>query len=148
MIDGEMSASPLAAACTASSNSCGPASFRMKPTARCAARSHVLVGVERRRDHDPQRVGHVGPGQQPRGGEPVEGRHADVEQAHVGSVLAGLLQAVRACSFVPVGLGDHGQAGLVVDDHPEPGATIAWSSASSTRTGAAFMRHRRAAASP
>ena len=47
----------------------------------------------------------------------VHGRHADVEQAHVGAELAG--EGHRGPS---VGrLADHLDAGLGVEDHPEPG---------------------------
>jgi len=46
---------------------------------------HVLVEVERGDDHDRDRVVDVGTGELPRGLDAVHVRHADVQQAHVGS---------------------------------------------------------------
>ena len=46
---------------------------------------HVLVEIERRDDHDRDRVGDAGAGELARGLDAVHVRHADVQEAHVGA---------------------------------------------------------------
>ena len=59
-----------------------------------------------------------GPGELPGRLDAVELRHPDVEQAHVGAELAR-----ERDRLAPVGgLADHLDAGLGVEDHPQPGA--------------------------
>ena len=86
MIDGDTSASPDAAARTASASSAGPASLSRNPLAPLRDRdAHVLVEVERGDHHHRDRVGDTGPAEQAGRLEAVELGHADVEQAHVGA---------------------------------------------------------------
>jgi hypothetical protein len=79
---------------------------------------HVLVEVEGRDDHDRERVLDVRAGEQPRRLDAVELGHAHVDQAYVGAQLARQRDRLAAVG----GLGDHVDAGLGVEDHPEPGA--------------------------
>ena len=113
---GAISASPSAAARIAWTSSSGPASLSRNPRApafECAV--DVLVEVERRDDHDRQRVRHVGSGELAGGFDPVEVGHPDVEQTHVRAQLAGQFDGLA-----PVGrLGDHLDAVLRVEDHPQ-----------------------------
>ena len=55
---------------------------------------HVLVELERGDHHHRHRVRHVGSGEQARGLDAVEHRHADVEQAHVGPQAPGELDGL------------------------------------------------------
>src|SRR4029450_13026447 len=77
----------------------------------------VLVEVERRDDHHGERILDGRPSQRTCRLEPVELGHADVEQADIGSQLAGEGDGFPA---VPR-LADHVDVGLGVEDHAQPG---------------------------
>jgi hypothetical protein len=77
----------------------------------------VLVEVERRDDHYGERIFDGRPGQHPRGLQPVELGHPDVEQAHVGPQLPGQRHGFAAVSR----LTHHLDVGLSVQDHAQPG---------------------------
>jgi hypothetical protein len=80
-------------------------------------RQDVLVEVEGGQDQHPDRVLDALAGQAAGRLDPVHAGHADVHQGHVGPDVAG-----QPDRLVAVGrLADHLQAGLGVQDHPEPG---------------------------
>jgi hypothetical protein len=78
----------------------------------------VLVGLERREDDDPDRV-ELGVRRDPtRRLDPVEPGHADVHEHDVGSMALGPVDRLVAV----VGLADHLEVVLGVDECPEAGA--------------------------
>ncbi len=72
---------------------------------------HVVVVLEGGEDEDPRRVVHVGE-QAPGGLDTVDDGHADVHQHDVGSQTA----HERRHGGSVLGLADHGEVGLGVDD--------------------------------
>ena len=78
----------------------------------------VLVGVERRQDQD-VRVRRDAVADDPAGRlDAVEDRHPDVHDDDIGAEAPCRLDALLAVGRLP----DHLDVGLVVEDHPEPGA--------------------------
>ena len=118
VVDGATTASPRCTVRIASSRSSGRASLSRKPLApaRSAAKAYSsrskVVSTTTRAPAD--RGGHEPPGRL----HPVQSRHPNVHQHHVGG------GARRAPQRVPavVGLADHPHVGLGVEHHPEPGA--------------------------
>ena len=75
----------------------------------------VFVVIEGRDHDDRERVVDAGAGELPGGLDPVEVGHADVEQAYIGSQLAGERDGVEAVG----GLSDDLDVGLSVEEHRE-----------------------------
>jgi hypothetical protein len=109
----------------------------MKPLApaRSAGNTYSSRSNVVRTEHAGRRVA-VALDERPRRGDPVEPRHADVHQRHVGGGDGEALERLAAV----LRLADHRHVGLGVDHHPQPARTSAWSSTRKTRVTPAASR--------
>ena len=119
MIDGEISASPAAAARTASRSRCGPLSLRMKPAAplrraisTCSSESNVVAITTR------SGCCTSGPARRRVAANPSSSGMRMSSRHTSGRIRSSELD--RGPPVVDVA--DHGHVGLAVDDHAEPGA--------------------------
>ena len=113
---GSISASPRAAARTASARSSRPRVFQEESARTRAERGvYVLVEVECRDDDDRDRIDDIGAGEPAGRLEAVHDRHPDVDQTHIGTQ-----SACKCDGFCAVtGFADDLDTRLRVEDHAQ-----------------------------